>query len=135
MAASQRGQDEYMSDINMTPLVDVMLVLLIVLMVAASFTVSKSLDVSLPKASTGTSESKPTMLVISKDGRWQFDGAPTDESSLRGRLSSLKQQGGDPHLIIAADGQTQHEQVVHALDFLRAEQVNRVSLAVTPAEQ
>lgn len=134
MAASQRGQDEYMSDINMTPLVDVMLVLLIVLMVAASFTVSKSLDVSLPKAATGTNESTPTMLVISKDGHWQFDGAPTDESSLRGRLSSLKEQGGDPHIIIAADGQTQHEQVVHALDFLRSEQVSRVSLAVTPAE-
>jgi biopolymer transport protein ExbD len=135
MAASQRGQDEFMSDINMTPLVDVMLVLLIVLMVAASFTVSKSLDVSLPKASTGTNESKPTMLVITKDGRWQFDGAPIAETALRVQLSSLKRQGAEPHVVIAADGQTQHEHVVHALDFLRAEQVNRVSLAVTPAEQ
>ena len=53
MAGSQRSQDEYMSEINVTPLVDVMLVLLIVLMVAASFAVSKSLEVSLPKAATG----------------------------------------------------------------------------------
>jgi biopolymer transport protein ExbD len=134
MAGSQRGQDEYMSEINVTPLVDVMLVLLIVLMVAASFAVSKSLEVSLPKAATGTTESQPTTLVVAQSGQWSHNGAPTTEIAFRHHLASLKQEGQEPHVIIAADGRTQHEQVVHAMDFLRAEQVNRVSLAVTPAE-
>lgn len=135
MAGSQRGQDEYMSEINMTPLVDVMLVLLIVLMVAASFAVSKSLEVSLPKAATGTTEAEPTTLVVAENGDWSFNGAKTSESAFKQHLASLKQGGGEPHVIIAADGRTQHERVVHAMDFLRAEQVNRVSLAVTPAER
>lgn len=134
MASSQRGQDEYVSEINMTPLVDVMLVLLIVLMVAASFTVTKSLDVSLPKATTGTTETQPTTLVVAKDGQWSFEGARVSEAALRQKLGALQHGGQDPHVIIAADGQTRHDQVVHAMDFLRAERVNRVSLAVTPTE-
>jgi biopolymer transport protein ExbD len=134
MAGSQRSQDEYMSEINVTPLVDVMLVLLIVLMVAASFAVSKSLEVSLPKAATGTTESQPTTLVVAQNGDWSYNGTPTSESAFRQHLAALKQGGQEPHVIIAADGHTQHERVVHAMDFLRAEQVNRVSLAVTPAE-
>ncbi len=134
MAASQRGQDDYMSEINVTPLVDVMLVLLIVLMVAASFAVSKSLEVSLPKAATGVSEAQPTTLVVAQNGDWSYAGAPTNELDLRRHLAALKQSGQEPHVVIAADGRTQHEKVVHAMDFLRAERVNRVSLAVTPRE-
>lgn len=134
MAGSQRSQDEYMSEINVTPLVDVMLVLLIVLMVAASFAVSKSLEISLPKASTGTTESQPTTLVVAQNGDWSYNGSPTTEAGFRQHLASVKRDGQEPHVIIAADGRTQHEQVVHAMDFLRAEQVNRVSLAVTPTE-
>lgn len=134
MAGSQRSQDDYMSEINVTPLVDVMLVLLIVLMVAASFAVSKSLEVSLPKAATGTTEAEPTTLVVAQSGAWSYNGTPTTEAAFRQHLSSLKQIGKEPHVIIAADGRTQHDRVVRAMDFLRAEQVNRVSLAVTPAE-
>lgn len=133
MAGSQRAQDEYMSEINVTPLVDVMLVLLIVLMVAASFAVSKSLEVNLPKAATGTTETTPTTLVVAEDGGWSYNGAPITEAALKQQLADLKRGGQEPHVIIAADGRTQHERVVHAMDFLRAEQVNRVSLAVTPA--
>lgn len=135
MATSNRGQDEYMSEINMTPLVDVMLVLLIVLMVAASFAVSKSLEVTLPKAATGTTESQPTTLVVARDGRWSHAGAPTSEAAFREHLRSLEQTGQEPHVIVAADAHTEHEQVVRAMDFLRAEHVNRVSLAVTPVER
>jgi biopolymer transport protein ExbD len=134
MAGSQRAQDEYMSEINVTPLVDVMLVLLIVLMVAASFSVSKSLEVTLPKAATGTASSQPTTLVVNRDGQWSYDGQPTTESALRERLTTLRDAGELPHVIIAADGSTAHQQVVRAMDFLRAERVERVSLAVTPVE-
>ncbi len=124
-----------MSEINMTPLVDVMLVLLIVLMVAASFSVSKSLEVALPKASTGTTHAEPTTLVVAQDGQWSHEGGPVSEAVFRERLSSLRRTAKEPHVIIAADAHTQHEQVVRAMDFLRAEQVNRVSLAVTPMER
>jgi biopolymer transport protein ExbD len=134
MGASQRGQDEYMSEINVTPLVDVMLVLLIVLMVAASFSVSKSLEVTLPKATTGTAMAQPTTLVVGRDGQWSYDGQGTTEGELRERLTVLRGAGHVPHVIVAADGATAHQQVVRAMDFLRAEQVERVSLAVTPVE-
>lgn len=135
MAASNRGQEDFMSEINVTPLVDVMLVLLIVLMVAASFAVSKSLEVTLPKASNGQSQAAPITLVIDARGAWSCEGAGISEEQLRGRIAEQLESDREPHVIVAADAASRHEQVVRAMDFLRAERVSRVSLAVTQTER
>lgn len=133
MAASNRN-DEFMSDINMTPLVDVMLVLLIVMMVTASFTVTQSLQLTLPKASSGTSEVVPTTLAITAEGEWFVDGSHTTEQHLTRTIKELKARSADLHVIIAADAQTRHQELVRAMDFLRACNVNRLSIGVAKAE-
>lgn len=133
MAASNRN-DDFMSDINMTPLVDVMLVLLIVMMVTASFTVSQSLQLTLPKAGSGVTESVPTTLAITTEGDWYVDGTRTSEEQLGLTIASLQAQTADVHVIIAADAQAKHQELVRAMDFLRARNVARLSIGVAKQE-
>ena len=133
MAAGNRN-DDFMSDINMTPLVDVMLVLLIVMMVTASFTVSKSLQLTLPKASSGVTETVPTTLGITAEGAWYVDGNRTSEEQLAHTITELQARTADVHVIIAADAQARHQELVRAMDFLRARNVARLSIGVAKQE-
>jgi biopolymer transport protein ExbD len=133
MAASHRN-DDFMSDINMTPLVDVMLVLLIVMMVTASFAVSKSMQLTLPKAATGMSESAPKTLAITALGEWYIDGKRTSEDELARTIAQLQQNTTDVHVIVAADAQARHQELVRAMDFLRSRNVARLSIGVARSE-
>src|SRR5690606_23286616 len=69
MAATQENQDDMITGINVTPLVDVVLVLLIILMVTASYIVSKAIPMDLPNASTGQSTQTPLAISVDKDER------------------------------------------------------------------
>lgn len=133
MAGANRN-DDFMSDINMTPLVDVMLVLLIVMMVTASFTVTKSLQLTLPKAGSGSTEAAPTTLGITADGAWYVDGKPTSEAALADTITQLQSHTRDVHVIIAADAHARHQELVRAMDFLRLRNVSRLSIGVAKAE-
>ena len=71
------------SGINVTPMVDVVLVLLIILMVSATYIVAQTLKVQLPKSkSTDGSAEKPTTVMVQKTGALLYDGAPMTEADV-----------------------------------------------------
>jgi biopolymer transport protein ExbD len=123
---------ECLSDINVTPLVDVMLVLLIVLMVTSSYAVTKGLEVNLPKASSGERLSVTLNLQIDARGSWRLDGQPTDAAAVRRTVRAQLAAGTELGAVIAADGESRHHQIVEVLDLLRSERVEQVAFGVLP---
>jgi biopolymer transport protein ExbD len=133
VAASTR-ESGLITGINVTPLVDVVLVLLVILMVTASYIVSRTIPVDLPKGRTG--EAVPTTLALSLDaaGRTFLDGTRIDEPTLRGRIRAARQHDPEARAVIAADGSLPHRNVVHVVDLLRQEGVARFALSVQPED-
>lgn len=131
MAAQNLADDDLITGINVTPLVDITLVLLVIMMVTASYIASKTIPMELPKSSTG--ESTPTVLAVSiTETGLYLDAAPIDEAGLRRSIASAREQRREPQAIIAADGRTSHARVVHVIDLLREEQVTKFAINVAP---
>ncbi|MBZ0237921.1 MAG: biopolymer transporter ExbD [Deltaproteobacteria bacterium] len=132
MAAQNLADDDLITGINVTPLVDVTLVLLVILMVTGTYIASRAIPMELPRGATG--ESTPTVLTVSIDttGELYLDAEPIDEAGLRRRIALARQQDRDAQAVIAADGRTSHAQVVHVIDLLRQEQVTRFAINVAP---
>src|SRR5690606_21670202 len=102
-------------------------------MVAASFAVTQSLKVNLPSADSGSAESAPLMLNVDSDGDWTLEGEALSRETLRAALQRATAGAERPHVIIAADGAVAHHHVVAAMDFLRTERVERISIGVARA--
>lgn len=130
MAATGNGRS-MLSDINVTPLVDIMLVLLVIMMVTASTVVSKALAVNLPEAKTGQSESTQLVVVVQPDGAWSVDDLGVDEAA----LATLVAQSDRGPVLIAADGETRHKSVARLMDALNNLGVQRIAVGIRPKAQ
>ena len=128
----RNDDDELITSINVTPLVDVVLVLLIVLMVTSSYLVNKSINVELPKAATGEASSPTMSISIDKDGKLFLDGTPITEEALRNRIRAAYQKDPDVKAVISADGRVQHARVVTVIDTLRREKVTKFAINTSP---
>ena len=126
--------DELISAINVTPLVDIVLVLLIVLMVTSSYLVNKSINVALPKASTG--EAATPTLATSPDvaGKLYLDGTGIEEGPLQQKIRAAYTTDHDVKAVISADGRVSHSQVVAVIDLLRREKVTKFAINTSPLE-
>ena len=136
MASSTSRQGELIHGINVTPLVDVVLVLLIVLMLTASYTVSRALPVKLPTASSGEpSASKTLAISVNAAGHLYLDGAAISKQELGTELRKRAKSGQQYSAVIAADGAAQHRSVVGVLDELRGAGVTQFAINVAPEER
>ncbi|HEX2733299.1 MAG TPA: biopolymer transporter ExbD [Polyangiaceae bacterium] len=133
MASHNSQRDDFMSDINVTPLVDVMLVLLIVMMVATSYVVTRALKVDLPNSNSKNEADSSLVVEVDASGGLHLDGAACSEAELRHRLRSARNKSNTPSALIAADGDTPHRAVVRAMDILREESITKVAIAVRPS--
>jgi len=134
MSAPSSNDDAMISGINVTPLVDVVLVLLVVLMVTATYISSQSIPVELPQAQTGEPLQAPLTISIDERGQHYLDGAPVAERELRERLSALPPERAGVRVVIAADGALPHRRVVQLIDWLRQERITSFALNVSPEE-
>jgi biopolymer transport protein ExbD len=134
MAATANDTDDIITGINVTPLVDITLVLLVILMVTASYVASKTIPLELPKGATA--ETTPTTLSVSidKDGKTFLDAVPIDDASLRARIRVAHTADPETRAVIAADGRTTHAHVVHVIDLLRREDVTKFAINVEPED-
>jgi biopolymer transport protein ExbD len=131
-ASSASGDDDIISGINVTPLVDIVLVLLVILMVTASYVASKTIPLDLPKAASGGDA--PTMLAVSIDqtGQLYLDATPVSRTELRERVSAAHGRDADTRATIAADGRVSHAVVVEVIDILRREDIVKFAINVDP---
>ncbi len=141
MASTQGGaypdDDEtpMIVDINVTPMVDIMLVLLIIFMVTATFIVQPGLPVQLPKAATGEQTVATTVEVqIDKDGVLSMNGARVSEDDVRRVVADALPQKPDLQAVIAADRAVPHGDVVHLMDVLRQTGLHKFALSVERVE-
>ena len=134
MAGMNEASDEEITAINVTPLVDVVLVLLVVLMVTAGFIAAQAIPVDLPNAATGESIPKTLTLSIDERGAVYADGTLVGESELRRRIAEAKRARPDLRAVIAADGRVAHKSVVRVVDTLRQEHVTEFALDVRPED-
>ncbi len=134
MASAALQDDDIITGINVTPLVDVTLVLLVILMVTASYVVSRSIPMELPRGATG--ETTPTTLTVSidKTGQTFLDAEPIEEAALQLKVRSARQADPETRAVIAADGRVNHAQVVRVIDLLRREDVTKFAFNVDPDE-
>jgi len=119
--------------INVTPLVDITLVLLIIFMVTAKLVMSRALPMDLPKAATGGEVQQIFSLSLRADGSTQVDGVPTDgdEVVLRRAREALARHA-ELRAVVQADGNVPHSRVMHELDVLRQAGMSRIAFAVLP---
>ena len=125
------------ADINVTPLVDVMLCLLVIFMVTTSYVVADSLKVDLPEASTGDATEPSTLMLtytVDKDtGARQLylNGEKSDENGVRAKIKSEVAAGKkDIQAVIAADKLASHGEVIHLIDVVKQEGIIKFALNI-----
>jgi len=130
-----RREDDF--EINVIPLIDVMLTLLMFFVLTATFDQRSRLKVSLPQASESAEHSADTSLVVMIDrvGRYYIDNNEVLNPGLDTLKEALARIGGDDHermVTLRADGQTPHQAVVTAMDALGQLGFTHLSIATTP---
>lgn len=136
MAGSSTNSGAMLTEINVTPLVDVVLVLLILMMVTATSLASKTIPVELPKAKSGSSDAseRPLVVAVDENGAMFLDKDRADDNAVRARareaLAAANASSRQVNAVLAADGRARHEAVVHALEILRSERVAKIAIVV-----
>jgi len=132
----QGDEDDIISTINVTPLVDIMLVLLIIFMLVSSFVDFSAIEVDLPHAATGEEIKKETVsIVISKQGEYWLSGEKMDSfSALAETLGRKKAANTDIQVILSADRKVYHEQVVRVIDTLRKMDILKFAINIEPVD-
>lgn len=127
-------EDEIIADINVTPLVDIMLVLLIIFMVTATYIINPSIKVNLPKAASGDqTENSMLAIVMDKDQQLFLNGKPTNEAQLVAAVQNARQSKAEVHAIISADQAVSHGAVIRLIDLIKLNGVSHFAININPA--
>ena len=132
--AAPSSESNTITGINVTPLVDITLVLLIIFMVTAKLVVApnSALKLTLPRSSTGEQVSPVFAVTMRRDGTTRVNGQPvTDDPAFIARASAERQAHPDLRAVIEADGEVTHARVVHVMDLLGRAGVAQIAFAVT----
>ncbi|MBN1655330.1 MAG: biopolymer transporter ExbD [Deltaproteobacteria bacterium] len=132
--ADNQNGDEIITAINVTPLVDIVLVLLIVLMVTSSYLVKQAINVELPKAATGEVTESTLSISIDADHNLYLDEERVNENTLKKEIRAARANEREVKAIISADGRVRHAKVVAVIDMLRQENVNKFAINTSPKD-
>ena len=126
----QDGDDAApITDINVTPFVDVVLVLLVVFIVTAKIIVARGVEVDKPTSATGTEKPSSLRVSVTADGKL-YVGAEefTDDTKAIVRIKELAAATKNPKAIIAGDRKTAYGGVMHAIDLVQQAGVTAIAL-------
>ena len=131
---AQTESDETITGINVTPLVDITLVLLIIMMVTAKIIVSQSVPLDLPKAASGSEVQVVFSVTLAADGKTLADNKPiANDDAILQLARDAAAQHSDLRAVIKADAAVTHGRVIHVLDLLKQAHVNKIAFGVAPA--
>lgn len=134
MAASARTSSQGMfSGINVTPLVDIMLVLLVIFMVTAKLIVSQTMPMDLPKAATGGEQQIVFSVAVNAKGEIQVDNSPVKtDAELLTLARRARTSNGEVRAVIRADAALSHGRVVRVMDLLKQGGIGKIAFGVDP---
>lgn len=134
MSSGKKGS--YMAEINVTPLVDVMLVLLIIFMVTAPM-MTKGLDVKLPDAQAKAIPQKkePVVISVNEKGAIFLKDKQVSEGSLTSKLTEMKSQGKTDQVLLMADREAAYGIVAKVVAAVREAGIEDLGLVTEPTER
>ena len=119
------------TDINVTPLVDIILVLLIIFMVTTTYIVNPTIKIDLPKAASGTEQTKTTLaLTLTSEGSVYLNGERSDEAAVTRYIGTELPKNPELQAIIAADKVVPHGSVVRMIDLVKRAGVRKFAINV-----
>lgn len=135
MSAKFTNDDEIISDINITPFVDIILVVLIIFMVSTTLEPPNAIKVNLPDAATGeATESVSLGLTLLQDGGLLLDGESVTPEALGGILEKAKADNEEVICLIAADKLVAHGRVIWLMDLIKSKGISKFALNINRAE-
>jgi len=119
------------TEINVTPMVDIMLVLLIIFMVTATYISRRAIDVQLPEGATGREESASSLsVVVAPGGRLVLQGEEVSMDDLRKKVPSMLAGNPDTEVLVDGDRQVEYGRVMEVIDALRGLGVKNFAASV-----
>lgn len=119
------------SSINVTPFVDVVLVLLVIFMITAPMLVKDILEIKLPKTESGDGQVVQTLgIAVNRDGNILLQGQLVDDEALKKAVQDALAQSADAQAIIAADVEVPYGRVVRVIDLLKTSGLNRFAVQI-----
>lgn len=130
---TQDEPDEVMNEINMTPLVDVMLVLLIIFIITVPV-MKHAVNIDLPRASSEPEQTKPQniLLTVTADGSYFWNDQKIEDADLKSRLASEGARDPQPELHIRGDKAVRYERVAQAMSAAREGGVRKIGFVTEP---
>ena len=132
---TQDDPDEVMNEINMTPLVDVMLVLLIIFIITVPV-MKHAVNVDLPRAANQPELIKPetVRLSVAADGSYFWNGEPLDDSALETSLQAEAAKDPQPELHISGDKAVRYERVAQVMAAAQRSGVRKIGFVTDPVQ-
>lgn len=133
-SSGRRGRHEMISAINVTPLVDVVLVLLIIVMVTSTYIVAHTLKVELPKTKSSDGPGgDPAVLTLLHSGELRWNDAEITEARVEAAIRAEVEKRGAIELVISADEKVEHGRVVRFIDLAKLAGVTKFAINVERA--
>ncbi len=127
---SDTNQQEEESEINITPMLDVVFIMLIFFIVTASFVKESGIDVNRPDAPTATVQEKANILIaINETGEIWMDRRKVDPRAVRANIERMHAENPQGTVVIQADKESKTDVLMHVMDSSRAAGVYEVSIA------
>ena len=128
-AQASAADDEGIVGINVTPLVDITLVLLIIFMVTAKLIASQGVPLDLPKAASAGETQTVFAVSVDPNGVTSIEGKPVDDATLMGAAKTALGKNKDLRTVVQASSQTAHGKVLHVVDELRLAGIQKIAFA------
>ena len=130
----QRGKAHEELEINLVPLIDVLLVIIIFLIVSATFSRTSELQINLPTAEANSPQDKPLVITVEVDagGRYMVNGNEVEGAEISAIASALTKAAGDgkePTIVINADAKATHQSVVNVMEASRQANYTHITFA------
>lgn len=129
--ASQSGDDDAIGNINITPMVDVILVLLVIFMVTANFLKKESININLPKVQAADPNvAQSVQVAITRDGKILLEGQSTTEEKLFANLQRDSKFRPNMRLTLSADENLSYGTITKLMGIIRKAGVTKIALSV-----
>lgn len=130
----QRGKRHEELEMNLVPLIDVLLVIIIFLVISATFSRTSELQINLPTAEANAIEDKPLMITVEVDatGNYVVNGNAVEGANVESIASALTKAGSggkEPTIVINADAKSTHQSVVNVMEAARQANYTHITFA------